>query len=241
MKKILLLTLFGFSLQGMNTGKIKQKPIKSRLKKHDFVGLGRYARNYLADNFGTLACQKNESGFVRYTIPAPKDVQDIEKIRLNFWHEKFNIDPETVHNHPRYFESFIVKGGYQHDLYEKDGLTAEEYDNYRIFKDKKNNKNMMYIGPTHLENIASETTKTGDIVTFPDTMIHRVIKTDPKSLSLNVVFKDAQEEPFYDVFLAKGATMKKVKIQRPVIVGEEAHQITADAIKILDGFIKKNG
>ena len=67
-----------------------------------------------------MACHKNESGFIRINIPVDNSLSNkIEKLRLNYWNPEAGLEilPESIHTHPRYFESFIIQGGYKHELY----------------------------------------------------------------------------------------------------------------------------
>ena len=70
-----------------------------------------------------MIIEKNESGFYRISIPVPRFIgcsTGMSKIRLNYWPidtAENNPKLESIHDHPSYFESFIVKGGYQHAIY----------------------------------------------------------------------------------------------------------------------------
>lgn len=97
-----------------------------------------YAASFLGKNFNKIVCQKNESGFVRINIPVLKEFKNIfptvRKIRLNYWtpESEVIINPESIHNHPSYFESLIIKGGYTHQIYRFGDNKDAPYDLYTL-------------------------------------------------------------------------------------------------------------
>ena len=88
------------------------------------------AYRYLVDNKEKITFAKNESGFIRMQFPkwvlepdktiAPLESGDI--LRANYWYYTSTSDcgvgDESIHDHPRQFQSYIVHGGYEHELYE---------------------------------------------------------------------------------------------------------------------------
>lgn len=192
-----------------------------------FRALAVYAQAYLRDNMTRLACQKNESGFIRINVPTPKGVdstfEGIKKVRLNYWEPTTGvvINPESIHNHPNYFESLVMKGGYTHQLYETGKPQDPAYDLYRIIKNGSK-KSFAFISQTNLRSAENESVKRNDIVIFPLSMIHRVLNTEPGTLSLNTIFEDEDRQSSYDVFLTQNGTMNDVKTERELVPNDQS-------------------
>lgn len=81
---------------------------------------------YLVDNQDSISFERNESGFIRTTLPdevlqpdaAVAPLAAGERLRINFWYDdKCGMGDESIHDHPNAFQSFIVNGGYEHELY----------------------------------------------------------------------------------------------------------------------------
>jgi hypothetical protein len=211
------------------------------LKIKEFHDLAKYSREFLQKNGHRLALQENETGFVRISLPPPPSFSNkIEKIRLNYWapDSGIEIQPESIHNHPRYFESFIINGGYNHALYEFTSETDNQpYSQFRIFR--KNNgqeKNFMFIGPSQLKFIKQEFFANGAQIPFKKSMIHRVLSTYPATLTLNVVLKGDAAENSYDVFISPDGSFNDVKIERKILLNEESKQFTHEIIEHLKKF-----
>lgn len=86
------------------------------------------AQQYLIKNKDSITFHKNESGFIRMTFPdsvlAPDDrihqLENGDVLRANFWFYKSSesgLGDESIHDHPREFQSYIVSGGYEHIIY----------------------------------------------------------------------------------------------------------------------------
>lgn len=102
---------------GMNARDFSQGTLKNALK-------------YLQkrqENGEIIQYQVNESGFVRMRFPnsiLASDAQvarpgKAERIRANFWYadKPYYLGDESIHDHPNAFESYIVSGGYEHEIY----------------------------------------------------------------------------------------------------------------------------
>ncbi len=204
---------------------------------HSFV---KYAKNYLQKNADDLACHKNESGFIRINIPVDNSLSNkIEKLRLNYWNPEAGLEilPESIHTHPRYFESFIIQGGYKHELYKlaKDG---DEFAQYRILKDFQK-KNFMFIGLAKLKFIEEVYLKKNSLIVFPKNLIHRVLYTEPLTLTLNTVFKNNNHLSQYDVFITKNGKVSDVKTEREMILNDETKKYTQEIVEAMKKFEQK--
>jgi hypothetical protein len=236
---IIILHMFSFcvasSLEGMWINSLKHS---LRINPDKSQDLAIYAKKFLEKHADKVIYQENESGFVRINIPIMEE--SIEKIRLNYWpaHRFDVIGPETVHSHPRYFESIIIQGGYRHQLYSK-RITNEyiSYDQYRLLKDLQNKKKFMFLGKSKLALQNIESTQKNSIIGFPTRMIHRVLSTEPSTLSLNVVFKDSSPEPYYDVYVSPDGNTGDVKLTRKYLLLDETELLTAEIISALQAFI----
>lgn len=138
-----------------------------------------------------------------------------------------NISPESIHTHPSYFESLIVKGGYNHEIYESNNDKYSQYDLYQILK-SGSSKSFVFIGQSSLRFVEDEHVKQGSIKAFNTKMIHRVLHTIPETLSLNVVFEDSEnDEDFsscYNLYLTKYGALGNIKTTRDVILNEKSQQ-----------------
>lgn len=217
----------------------------SRFSESQFKELAQYAHGFLKDNSHQISCQKNESGFVRINVPMAPSMQskfkDISKIRLNFWSPESgaSIVPESIHTHPGYFESLIVRGGYSHEVFEIGQRNDEKYDLYRLYKEI-GNKSFAYIDQVHLKSIKEESVKQGDIVVFPLDLIHRVLQTSPKTLSLNIIWKDEPHsiQNSYDVFLTKNGSLSDIKTQREVVTRIKSRMLVGEIMEHLSTVTK---
>ncbi len=172
------------------------------LSKNEFEALIEYARDYIChlDVNAQKVLEKNPSGFVRLRLPVPQEFSHrIETLRLNFWIPEVKIMVvEAAHNHPRYFESMIIKGGYTHRLYkEQTNSTADTTMHIasRIFKSNHlDRRNIFSIGKIHLEPIDVAEVKKGAMIAFPGSIIHQVLLTNEGTLTINCVFKKKKTE-----------------------------------------------
>ena len=74
----------------------------------------------------------------------------------------------------------------------------------------------------------------GEIVAYPLTLIHRVLSSEPNTLTLNVVFKEETDQPFYDVFISKEGSIEDVKVSRDIMLADEASSFVARIISLLE-------
>ena len=209
-----------------------------------FKEIAKYSKSFLISNINKLACQKNESGFVRVSIPITTDAKaqfkGIKKIRANYWtpEANVNISPESIHTHPSYFESFIIRGGYSHEIYELSDGRQPKYNFYRILKNGSV-RNCDFIGQVPLKLIKNEAVRHGSIKVFNKDMIHKVLYTAPKTLSLNVVFDDHESEhSFYNLYLTKDGSLDDIKTTRDVLLNEKSHNIIQEIAMGLEEFVK---
>lgn len=216
------------------------KPLKkpAKLNNNRFGDLKTYANAFIANNFDRLSCQKNESGFIRINIPMVKTIKSefsgVQKLRLNYWSPEadISIQPESIHTHPSYFESFIVKGGYTHEIYELGGKGAKDYDLYRILKNG-GDKSFVFIGQSKLNFLKTESKEKDDIVVFDKALIHRVLHNKPKTLTLNVIFDGTEHENYYDVYLTKNGTLEDIKTTREIIPNKKSKLFLKEIISAL--------
>lgn len=181
---------------------------------------------YVNQNISKIKFEVNESGFIRTTLPdwvlagdatvAP--LASGERLRANFWHLNegaYGMGDDSIHDHPAGFQSFIVNGGYKHEIYsvhhrikEITGASTEEEvkafsselmadtrtpDVSRKFKFSidKATKSVTYCGELALKYEGEEETKRGQVVDIDPHLIHRVsvFQAVPgeKTLSMNIV------------------------------------------------------
>lgn len=238
---IIILSQTTISLCSISNALRRSSAIMDRV---DFKDIAKYSKNFLLSNINKLACQKNESGFVRINIPISKEVQPrfkgVKKIRANYWAPEagVSINPESIHTHPSYFESLIVKGGYNHEIYELSDGGHPKYDLYQILKNGTA-KNFVFIGQASLRFKERESVGLGDIKIFNKDNIHRVLDTTPNTLSLNVVFEGNENEySSYDLYLSKDGVLGDIKTTRDLILNEKSQKLIEEVAIELDEFVK---
>ena len=183
------------------------------LDKAAFQELLNHATDYLQDN-ASLMLEKNPSGFVRIRLPVPKGFileDQIENLRLHYWPPGVKVDTvEALHDHPRYFESMILNGGYTHAVYRRteEGVMAESFRLHRILKaysapQERNpeERNIFCLGTVKLENLGNQMVSENSMICFPKSLIHQVLEYQPATLTINAVFKSPQDLSYFDVYM----------------------------------------
>jgi len=235
---LLIAILLNVKLQAMNT-------IKSRITPAGFKELATYTQSFLQEHMDKLACQKNESGFVRINVPVSKTIKSnfdgIEKVRLNYWSPVagVTIRPESIHTHPNYFESFIINGGYSHAVYQPGDKKNKMFDLYRILKNN-DEKSFAFIGRTKLKHVKDESVEKGSIVIFNKDLIHKVLATQPETLTLNATFNAPKDEDqsSYNVYLSKKGTLDDIRTTRDIIVNNKSKPLIQEIVTYLSQLTK---
>ncbi len=206
-------------------------PVKPQLTACDSTNLIAYVREYLHTHaIGSLTIKKNPTGFVRVHLPPPEYLAEkIEVIRVNYWFPAVPIDViEAPHSHPRYFESIIVQGGYRHSLFRPTNqeVVSTPHRVHRIFKNTAEERNIFCMGVSYLESLGEELVTQGSIVAFPRSLIHQVVQSQPFTLTINSVFRDAPETEYFDIFMPE-ATHIDPQVERESLLTNEAQEIIA--------------
>lgn len=198
----------------------------------------------MEDNLYRLSCQKNESGFLRINIPIISSVRNefsyVSKLRLNYWSPDTGVEisPESIHTHPVYFESLVINGGYTHSVYDSDVKTGTIYDAYNITKENEK-KTFAFLGSFPLQHVNDESFKSNDIIIFDKYLTHKVIKTEPQTLSFNVIFMPLDNEhPNYNLYLTRDCPPSAVKTSRETITNKKSKPYINLIISNLINFIK---
>lgn len=204
---------------------------KSRQNKEEWLALIDYSYNYIKQHQDTLVVEKNESGFYRINLPAPGSLKSVEKLRLHYWpiDSSTQILEESIHDHPKLFESYIVNGGYQHALYNKSD-TSVNVSKYAIFKVNKLQKGFNIAGKTYLHEVHIEKAKEKAIVVMPTDVIHRVFTYVPGTLSMNIVYEDSTNKDYYNVFISENGSEDDVKTERVSLAGTEKASIIKEVL-----------
>lgn len=209
--------------------------------------------DFLIKHKTNISWEINESGFFRTKLTA--EVLDLShpilselngttiSVRTNFWYTKMKGNPmqlsdAAAHDHPNGFMTYIVKNGYTHAVYgvsSNNASSAEcapssdqksECATLTIF-DKKS-KNLFSGGTAQLIHLSTHDAETGDIAIFDDQTIHRILKYQEDTLSLNVVRQDGKYNTNIYVFPDTG----EAKSARVVLTGQDATVITERALQI---------
>ena len=209
--------------------------------------------NFLLENHHDTTWEQNDSGFVRLDIPdnlldKPEKLKhNIAKMRLNFWpnNEPEEINEDTLHTHPRYFESYLVHGQYNHRVYAEDkNNISYPYNKFQMVRLPEKEVKAVLETTTGLERIHEKTIRQGDIVALPKCMIHKLLLTYPKTLSLNIVFKNQDEtgkddKTTFHVYRSLFGG-KTVDIKRKLISKEDSTDISKQTAKLIGKNIDDN-
>ncbi len=205
------------------------------------VSAGRYQSflkniaNLLVGN-NELICEKNESGFLRINIKielisdANSGIAKIKKLRLHFWPkqecQQVEAQPETIHSHPIYFESYVINGGYTHELFAIGDVNDALYTRHVLIEDDVGKKYNFTDKPYRLKTVNIETVKPGNIVAFPHALIHRVLgATQEETLTLNAVIESEADRQQFSVFVSEGNGPGAVKTTRENLGEEECKSV----------------
>lgn len=225
-----------------------QQPLKAKLNLKEYINLEKYVYEYIHNNKNFIKPEKNESGFFRINIQAPEFINKdlgIEKLRLHYWplDDSNTIQKETIHDHPKYFESFILSGGYIHSIYSMYKYNINKAEKCQLFKINKENdlKTAVPVGAMFISKDKDETVKEGNIVVMTPDIIHRVLYSVPGSLTLNVVYKDIHNKDYYNIMLTEKATKEDIITSRRVIDGKMKDKILNEIEKRLLNSLFQSG
>lgn len=113
---------------------------------------------------------------------------------------------ENIHNHPNYFESKIIKGWYEHELFNVSKIknVNSHFISYSIDNTHPFNKKIIAQKSLYLHSKAIEKVLENDIINIDTNLIHRITIFKPGTLSINVTFKNqGQINHIYDVFFTQ--------------------------------------
>ena len=221
-----------------------------RLNRQQLDNVIKYAHKFILENKDSIVPEKNESGFYRINLEAPdymaKNLQ-IEKLRIHYWPlDKSNyIRDESIHDHPKYFESLIINGGYKHSIYSMNTLPvvvgAKKLNLVKINKNEGETKTSDNLGKIYVSKAKDEVVKEGKVVVMPTDVIHRVLFSVPGSLSINVVYKDKHNKDYYNVMLSENATENDIVTSRVKVSGDLKNNIINEIEKrLLNKLFQRN-
>lgn len=208
----------------------EEKQIAPKLSMDQYVKLQKYAYDYIVNNKHNIEPEKNESGFYRINIKTPDFIDSnlgIEKLRINYWpiDDSNKILAESIHDHPKYFESYILYGGYVHSIYKmhnkSNNIDSEKLNLYRINKLADGTKSSDHLGESYVSKTMDERVKEGKLVIMPTNVVHRVLYSVPGSLSMNIVYKDKTNKDYFYTFISQGEGESNVKLTREKMSGEK--------------------
>lgn len=186
-----------------------------------------------------------------------------EVLRANFWFYKLDesgLGDESIHDHPRAFQSYIVSGGYEHVIYSTvndpkkifsvnllDFFQQNIFPNFGInynfnsanitktfqFAMDKSINTISYQGTTLLEASHVESTKKGDIIEIDTQLIHRVTKYHlfAEEKTLSLNIVRDKGKMITNVFLPE-MKIASVKTEREAVSPEEAIVATDELIAL---------
>lgn len=216
--------------------------LNPKLNSTQFKELANYIISYINNHIERLEFEQNESDFLRIKIPLSAELKarsGIEKLRVNYWSSSstVKINPESIHTHPSYFESYIVEGGYRHELFRPEDLSVSS--DYQLFTILKNGtgKHLSCMGNVGLVQLGEHHAKKDDILVIDTKMIHRVITTLPKTLTINAVFPENSKELQYNVYLSKNSTLDQVKTTRKMMSNSKSRHFLDEVVRGIKNLI----
>lgn len=203
-----------------------------------FQALIMHARDHLEKlPVESLVMAKNPTGFIRIHLPIPEQWKErLESLRLNYWAPGIAIETvEAVHNHPRYFESLIIEGGYRHNLYRETPKSASTlaYRVHRMFKGSDSERNIFSMGAIQLTHLGEVAVPEKTIVTFPKSLMHQVTLAKTGTLTLNCVFKGTEQLSCFDVFLPEQDPAEPI-VERESVINKESNRIRQEIVALLN-------
>lgn len=224
------LTASPIDVEEHNVGEIT----RSRQGESEWLTLIDYSRNYIQNHQDEIVVEKNESGFYRINVKAPDSLEFVEKLRLHYWPVDHSMQmlEESIHDHPKFFESYIIKGGYRHALYTKSDSSLYNKP-YTIFKVDKLRKDIVKGENIYLHEDRTEEVGEKTIVVMPTDVIHRVFTYTPGTLSMNIVYNDKSNKDYYNVFISEAGDKKKVKIERDTAAEAEKTSVIKEVHTLL--------
>lgn len=207
-----------------------------------------------------LSVSRNPSGFLRLNNDLIKLIknQDLLKIipdaaelRLNFWpgdlYQRLGakLEPETQHTHPRGFCSFIVTGGYIHNIYlPSDNRDDKAYKHVVHGVVSPSGKSFEVLpGTQYLAHVKAEEVKSSsDYAYFSTGLTHEVAERikaktteeDVGTLSINVVFKplESAKQAEYTLYLNEASSLVE---EYPKLSAELAYE----TLEIVKGLLRE--
>jgi tetratricopeptide (TPR) repeat protein len=221
----------------------QERPLKADndasclLSREEFETLIDHAVGYLdaLTPESVVTLEKNPTGFVRLRVPVPPQFSErIETLRLNYWLPEVKIKMvEAPHNHPRYFESMIIQGGYTHSLFTQ-AKEATSYVASRIFKSSQPDKrNIFSFGKIGLHHKQTQVVTKGNMIAFPRSLIHQVESQEGETMSINAVMKHAENRNYYDVFMPFKSEQDP-QADRDYLISDESQKILSKMKAILN-------
>lgn len=220
-----------------------------QLDRNDWIKLVKYSHKYISNYKSKILPEQNESGFYRINIETPNFLPKalgIEKIRLHYWStdDSSFFQEESIHSHPKYFESYIVNGGYKHTIYEKIDKSKslandkqQPFKKYNLFKMQKTSnisKNYQNLGKVYLKENKVEKVKEGTIVSMPKSIIHKVMFSIPGSLSINVVYKNNYiQKTEYDILISNSGNKDNVRLTRATLTNTKRKKVLNEIENVL--------
>ncbi len=211
-----------------------------RLSAEDFKILVKHATKHL-ENSDSIQVERNPSGFFRIRIDIPKEfhlANQIETIRLHYWpstEEKIKI-VEALHDHPRYFESMILNGGYIHNIYKKAEVPSAANHPLRFHRIVKipnsQERTIFCLGTSNLEDVGQQETKKNMILHFPKSLVHQVKSFESNTLTINAVFKGEKDLTYFDIFMPEGNHLDPQR-ERDFLSAEESNKVIPEIHSIL--------
>lgn len=203
--------------------------------------LAKYAYDYLLQlPKESLTMAKNPTGFIRIHLPVPESWSGkLEALRLNYWAPGIPIETvEAAHNHPRYFESLIIKGGYRHRLFRETSKSdlALHYRSHRMIKGTDSERNIFCMGGLYIQDMGEVDVQEPSIVSFPKTLIHQVTSAKTGTLTLNCVFNGNESISSFDVFLPVKDSAEPL-VERESVIGEDSNRILQEILTILRDYV----
>lgn len=237
---MLCLSTKGFSLINLNY-QLKTNDCKRKIKDEEFIDLIGYVINYLETNIENLSFKKNVSGFIRISIPPPEILANqVKELRLNYWLPEIPISPESTHSHPLYFESLVINGCYEHEIFNFDVETSNKLQTlkmFRIHKQNNNNIHYEYIGETNLYSQGIKTVRAGFVAGFPKSLIHRILSAQPYSLTLNVVFNSESNEIYFDIFKPDNFLELELNLENEFLENSDSYKHVYEILNNLRKFL----
>lgn len=214
---------------------------------------------HLLENQLDLKWKLNASNFARLELPSSlyadetsHNETECDRLRTNFWYDQNGTGvangDENIHDHPYGFKTYIINGGYTHEIFTQENQIEKYPDKctqslpttsstayFQYMLDKETDE-VRRVQEVNLTRLCETSVLQGNTDTFDDQITHRVTSYKVPTLTINRVRTQGKAKTN---FFFSNDNINNVKNEDIMITGERAQTLTAEAIKLYENEIER--